>query len=126
MKKIHENTAQSQLQAKIEYRDKIDLLRSRIYLLTGKDRLMMTMHLDNGNSFRQMAQLAGLNESTISRRICRLAKRLLDGQYVICLRNRDKYTRAELNIARDYFLTGLSIKKLLRSETGHTIASTIP
>ena len=38
-----------------EQRDFIDLLRSRLRLLSGKDRLLMTMYLEKGNSYRQLA-----------------------------------------------------------------------
>ncbi len=95
-----------------EYRDRIDLLRSRVNLLTGKDKLLMTMYLENSNSFRQMARLAGVNESRIARRIHRVTKRLIDGEYITCLRNRDKFSKRELAVAKDYFLLGLSMKKI--------------
>ncbi len=97
---------------KNEYRDRIDLLRSRVNLLTGKDKLLMTMYLENSNSFRQMARLAGVNESRIARRIHRVTKRLIDGEYITCLRNRDKFSKRELAVAKDYFLLGLSMKKI--------------
>jgi len=98
--------------AQNEYRDRIDLLRSRVNLLTGKDKLLMTMYLENSNSFRQMARLAGVNEVSIARRIHRLIKRLLDGEYITCLRNKDKFSKTEMAIAKDYFLLGLSMKKI--------------
>ncbi len=97
---------------KNEYRDRIDLLRSRVNLLTGKDKLLMTMYLENSNSFRQMARLAGVNESRIARKIHRVTKRLIDGEYITCLRNRNKFTKTEMAIAKDYFLLGLSMKKI--------------
>ncbi len=97
---------------KNEYRDRIDLLRSRVNLLTGKDRLLMTMYLENTNSFRQMARLAGVNETSIARKIHKVTKRLIDGEYITCLRNRDKFSKRELAVAKDYFLLGLSMKKI--------------
>jgi predicted DNA-binding protein YlxM (UPF0122 family) len=106
--KISERT----LKAQNEYRDRIDLLRSRVNLLTGKDRLLMTMYLENSNSFRQMARLAGVNESRIARKIHKVTKRLIDGEYITCLRNRDKFSKTEMAIAKDYFLGGLSMKKI--------------
>jgi len=112
MKKMHSTVSQITLTAKKEYRTRIDLLRSRMNLLTGKDKLLMTMYLDKGSSFRQMARLAGVNDSNIARRIHKLIKRLTDGQYITCLRNRSKFTKTEMVIARDYFLTGLSMKKI--------------
>ena len=112
METIHSNVSEGTLKTKNEYRDRIDLLRSRVNLLTGQDKLLMTMYLENGNSFRQMARLAGVNETNIARRIHKVTKRLIDGEYITCLRNRDKLTDAELAIAKSYFLTGLSIGKI--------------
>lgn len=112
MKKIHTNISQKTLGAKNQYRDEIDLLRGRLNFLSGKDKVLMTMYLENGNSFRQIARLTGISDTSIARRINRLTKRLLDNQYIICLRNRDKFTREQMNIAKDYFLTGLSIRKI--------------
>lgn len=114
MKKIHANIPQSTLTAKNACRDRIELLRSRASLLTGKDKLLMTMYLENGNSFRQIAQLTGVNEACIARRIYKVTKRLLDGEYITCLRNRDKLTKTEMGIAKDYFLSGLSTKKIAK------------
>jgi len=112
MERIHANISQKSMEAKNTYRDRIDLLRSRVELLTGKDKLLMTMYLENGNSFRQMAQLAGVNEANIARRIYKVTKRLIDGEYITCLRNRDKFTKTEMTIAKNYFLMGLSIRKI--------------
>jgi len=109
------------------YRDAIDLLRSRANLLVGKDKVLMTMYLENGNSFRQMAQLAGVSEATIARKIRTLSERLTDGEYITCLRNRDKFSEIELSIAKDYFLTGLSMRKIAASKhyTLYSIRKTV-
>jgi predicted DNA-binding protein YlxM (UPF0122 family) len=84
-------------------------------MLTGTDKVLMTMYFKNGNSFRQMALLTGISEANIARKIHKVTKRLTDGEYITCLRNRDKFSRAELDIAKDYFLSGLSIKKIARN-----------
>ena len=112
MKKIHENIQHRTSKIKKEYRDRIDLLRSRVSMLTGKDKLLMTMYLSNSNSFRQMARLAGVSEASIARRIRKVTKRLIDGKYITCLRNRDKLTRGEMAVAKDYYLLGLSQRKI--------------
>ena len=112
MKKIHENITHRTSKIKKEYRDRIDLLRSRVSMLTGKDKLLMTMYLSNSNSFRQMARLAGVSEVSIARRIRKITKRLIDGEYITCLRNRDKLTRGEMAVAKDYYLLGLSQRRI--------------
>jgi DNA-binding transcriptional regulator YhcF (GntR family) len=70
------------------------------------------MYLENGNTFRQMAQLAGVNEATIARRIYKLIQRLLDGEYITCLRNRKLFSAREMKVAKDYFLLGLSMRRI--------------
>ena len=112
MKQTHENISDKQSEIKNNYRNRNELLASRAELLTGKDKLLMTMYLKNGNSFRQMARLAGVNEAHIARRIHKITKRLIDGEYITCLRNRDQFSTTEMNVAKDYFLLGLSIKKV--------------
>ena len=74
------------------------------------------MYLDNGNTFRQMAQVAGVNEATVARRINRLIKRLLDGEYITCLRNHRQFTQQEMNVAKRYFLRGESMRKVAAKE----------
>ena len=112
MKEIHPNIPQRTLEAKNRYRDRVDLLRSRLDMLNGKDKVLMTMYLENGNSFRQMARLAGISETSIARRIHKLTERLIDSEYITCLRNRNKFTGRQMAIAKDYFLRGLSIKRI--------------
>ena len=114
MKMIHANISHETVNSKTIYRDRIDMLRSRVNLLAGKDKLVMTMYLDNGNSFRQMARLAGVNEANIARRIHRVTKRLIDGEYITCLQNKDKFTDTEMAVAKDYFLMGISIRKIAK------------
>ena len=112
MKKIHTNISQKTRETKNRYRNEIDLLRGRLNLLNGKDKVLMTMYLENGNSFRQIARLTGISDTSIARRINGLTKRLIDGQYIVCLRNREKFTREQMTIAKDYFLTGLSMREI--------------
>ena len=90
----------------------IDLLRCRMGLLKGKDRAMMEMYLDGTGTLSQMARLAGVNEANVARRIHKIVRRLLDGQYITCLRNRDKFSDEELEISRDYFVDGLPMKEI--------------
>ncbi len=114
MKKVHENIPEDNAEAERGYRDRIDLLRSRVGLLTGEERVLMTMYIENGNSFRQMARLVGVNEVNIARRIHRATERLMNGEYITCLRSSDKFSKGELDIAKDYLLTGLSMKKIAK------------
>jgi hypothetical protein len=90
-----------------EFEGRIDLLRSRAGLLEGTDKTLMEIYLDNSGTFRQMSRIAGVNEANVARKIHKLIKRLLDGQYITCLRNRRNLTARQVEIARDYFVDGL-------------------
>lgn len=112
MNEIHTNISEQVLEVKNLRRGRMELLRSRLGLLAGRDRVLMTMYIVNGNSFRQIARLRGVSETSVARRIHRLVERLTDGEFLRCVRNRDKLSRRQMAIARDYFLTGLSIKQV--------------
>jgi len=89
-----------------------DVLRNRLDLLDGNDRVLMKMYIEAGSSFRQMARLAGVNEVTVARRIRSTTRRLVNGQYLNCLRHREKLTAMELNIAKDYYLKALPMRSI--------------
>jgi DNA-binding CsgD family transcriptional regulator len=97
-----------------EFEDRLDLIRSRVGLLTGTDKTLMQIYLDNSGTFRQMSRIAGINEANVARRIHKLIRRLLDGQYITCLRNRKSLTDEQVEIARDYFVYGLPMSEIAR------------
>lgn len=101
-----------------EATDRIDLLRCRAGLLTGKDGALVQMYLNGTGTIGQMARLAGVNEANVARRIHKLVRRLLDGQYITCLHNRDKFSDEQIEMARDYFVDGLPMREIAdRHET---------
>jgi DNA invertase Pin-like site-specific DNA recombinase len=112
MRSVHENVSQEALTATKDCRARMELVRLRADLLRGKDRLLMTMHLENGNTVRQIAELLEVSEASISRRINGLIRRLTEGQYIRCLRYRDKFTKAQLSLAKEHFLFGVTQRKI--------------
>jgi transposase-like protein len=99
-----------------QFDGRLDIIRSRVGLLAGKDRAIMQMYLDNSGTFRRMARLARVNEANVARRIHKLVRRLLDGQYITCLRSRHKFTGEQICIARDYFVDGLPMSKIAEKQ----------
>ena len=91
----------------------VDLLRSRLWALNDADKGLMEMYLE-GVSFRQMASVAGVNEATVSRRIGKIIKRLMDATYIICLRNRQELGELSVAIAHDYLIGGMSYGDIAR------------
>jgi len=112
MKRVHENIDGRTSNTVGRHRGGIELLRSRLNLLAGTDKLLMTMYIEHGNSIRQIARIRGASESSVARRIHAITNRLADGPYIDCLRNRDKLTRRQLAVAKDYYLMGLSIRRI--------------
>jgi len=112
MENINTNISHKKVSSKIFHRNTVEILRKRVELLRGKDRLLMKIYLEKGINFRQMAQLTGLSEGIITRRIRKLTDRLVDSRYITCMRYQEKFSVYQLDIARDYFLHGLSIRKI--------------
>ena len=112
MKRVHENIGERTNTVKGRHRGGIELLRSRLNLLSGTDKVLMTMYVEHGNSIRQIARIRGASEASINRRIRAISKRLTDGPYIDCLRNRDKLTGRQLAVAKDYYLMGLSMRQI--------------
>ena len=69
MKDIYENLSQAAVVTGRRHRDEIELLRGRLKLLTGRDKILMTMYMEKGISIRQIARLLGTTESKIARRM---------------------------------------------------------
>jgi predicted DNA-binding protein YlxM (UPF0122 family) len=112
MKISKENISEAGLKAQAKCRDRVNLIRQRLSMLSGEEKVLMTMYWENGNSLRQISKLAGLNRRSIARRIHKITERLMEGEYIDCLRYRNKFTHSEMTIAKDYFLRGISMKKI--------------
>ncbi|HIJ53810.1 MAG TPA: hypothetical protein HPP66_11745 [Planctomycetes bacterium] len=116
MNKIREDSSEAALKIKNEYRNRVDLLRSRLCMLSGEYKLLMTMYWENGISLRQISRLTGISRVRITRRIHKLTARLMDGKYITCLRNRSRFTKREMDIAKDYFLLGISMREIAEKQ----------
>ena len=112
MKKIYTNISDAAMQSWKNQREQFDLVRERISLLDGREKIIMTMYLEKGNSIRQIARLMGVNEMKISRKIQKLTHTLSDGVFIKCLKKADMLSKHEMSIARDYFLNGHSIRHI--------------
>jgi len=114
MKRFHENITEQTSKTRDLHRGRIELLAGRLNLLSGTDKVLMTMYIKHGNSIRQIARIRGVSETSIARRIRAISERLTEGPYIDCLRSRDKLTDLQLAVAKDYYLKGLSMKRIAK------------
>jgi hypothetical protein len=91
------------------YLNAADMLVSRLEFLEGKERTLMELHLRRGATFGQIAALTGMHQSSVTRRVQKLRRRLLKGAFVVCLRHRERLSDEQLAIARDCYLSRLSV-----------------
>jgi DNA-binding CsgD family transcriptional regulator len=97
-----------------EHRGSIEVLRTRAHLLADRDRALLEMYLEHGNSLRQIGRVMGLTPMTVGRRIRRILRRLADNTYEICLGNHDDFNGRELALIKDYFVRGSSERSVSR------------
>jgi len=109
---IQENIKRQKFKADVDSSKLLNIIQSRFYLLQKRDRLIMSMYLENGLSYRQIALLLETSPSSISRRIKKIAYELTNGNFIVCMKMKHIFTPTELEIAKDYFIGGLSIKQL--------------
>lgn len=127
MIEVHENITKEDMEQRKSRRREIELLRGRLKLLAGRDRIIMTMYMENGNSVRQIAKLLKVRDSKVTRRIRLLTRRLVNNEYIEYLRSSEKLYRDQLRIAKDYFLRGLSVEKIAerRSCSSYQVRQTL-
>jgi len=97
---------------RVEARLAVETLRRRARLLGREDRTLLLMYLERGVSFRELARLSGRSEHAVARRVRKLAGLLAEGVYVRCLRQRERLSWLELSVARDYWVLGLSMRRI--------------
>ena len=112
MKKIYTDISDSAKQSWKNQREQFDLVRERINLLKGREKIIMSMYLEKGNSIRQIARLMDVNEMKVSRKIQKLTHTLSEGTFIKCMKKADMLSKQEMSIARDYFLNGRSIRHI--------------
>lgn len=99
----------------VRNRDVVEVLRMRAHLLAGKDRAVLEMVLEHGDSLRQIGRLMGLSPANVGRRVRRITRRLADDTYEICLGNHDDFNGRELALIKDCFVRGLSQRCISRN-----------
>jgi len=91
------------------FADEVDLIRRRAEMLSGRDKALVMLYVDKGRQFREAAVLMGVSEATVARRVGRIIRRLMDGQYIACLRHGERLGRLGMAVAKDHLIDGMSV-----------------
>lgn len=92
--------------------ERMELLRMRSGLLRVQERAMLEMVFRGGYRPTHIARAMGMHPSNVSRRIAKIVRRLAGGEYLLCLRQRERFSEAELSMAREYYLRGRSLNAI--------------
>ena len=127
MRRADNDGASGMVREVVVQRGIVEALRLRGHLLTGKDRALLEMYLEHGNSFSQIARLAGVHRKRIARRIRRIVRRLIDDTYPACRGNHIDFNGRELAIIKDYFVHGLPMARISKGQgvTFYSVRATI-
>lgn len=96
----------------VAIRNHRDALRRGLCLLVGNDKQLMEMYFNKNYSVKYISKLAGVCESTVSRRIGKITDRLLEPRFIFFIRKGWKFDAVERQVLRDYLRDGLSQRKI--------------
>jgi hypothetical protein len=92
----------------------MELLRLRVGLLEGQERLLLDMYLNQNASYYRLAALTGMGEKYVARRVQSLLRCLQSEEYLSILRHQRLFEPRALEVAYDYFLLGMSVRAISR------------
>lgn len=99
-------------QTLMETRDNREDLLKRSAFLKGHDKTLVNMYIKDGYTLSQLSSLAGVSESTISRRLKKICKRLMNPKVSTFIENRHRFQVQERKIISDYLREGMSQRQI--------------
>ena len=90
------------------------ILRERLNYLHGREKIIMSMYLINGISYRQIALLLKINKGTIFRIIKKTIHILTEGVFAACIEKKELFSPDEISIAKDYYVNCLTIREIAK------------
>ncbi len=92
----------------------IEKLRLRLDLLEGMDRTLLELYLDHHASYYRLAELTGLSERYVARKLQGLLRRLQSEEYISILRHQSLFDSKTREIAYDRYLLGMSVRSIAK------------
>ena len=94
------------------YREHINTIVSRSDQLGKMDRIVVRLYFIDGYTLDQIAAVAGVSPAQMSRRFKRLLKRIRSCEFAGYLHIHTRLSRFERRIGRDYFIRGISMRRI--------------
>ena len=91
---------------------RVECLQLRLGLLEPDDRILLEMHLNHQVRFKQLEILTGISARKLARRAKSLADRLAGETYISFVRQRDRFSEADLQVAYDHYILGLGYRQI--------------
>lgn len=90
----------------------VELLLDRLHYLEPEDRTLLEMRFRHGLTYGQLMLLTGQDRKVIGTRVRGLARRLMAGDYIVIVRQRDRFDEQERAVAYDHFLLGMGYRRI--------------
>ena len=81
-------------------------------MLEVKERTLLELYLEHNASYYRLAELTGLSDRYIARKLQRLLKRLESEEYISIVRHQRLFGPKTLEVAYDRYLLGMSVRSI--------------
>ena len=92
--------------------DGYEKLRLRLDLLEGMERALLELYVEHNASYSRLAELTGMSERHVARKLQRLLKRLESEEYISIERHQRLFDPSTLEVAYDRYLLGMSVRSI--------------
>ncbi len=89
----------------------LEIHSARIDMLSRKQAVLVKLFLSIKN-YRTIAKMAGINEATVARRLKKIATHISSDHFLAALSQDDSLSAEEIEIIKDRFVNGLSVKRI--------------
>jgi hypothetical protein len=112
LKMLDLNNMSVEVDRRQEWAGQVDVLLMRLELLELRDRVLVEAYIKHNVPVRLLALLSGRRRESVARQMKRLIGRVLAEEYITIVRNKDMFSRKELDVAYDCFLLGLGYRAI--------------
>ena len=99
--------------------DIFEAFTARVKMLSD-EQITLVRFFQNTPNYRVIAKMAGVNEATIARRLKKIARHISGNNFFAALSENDNLPAEKMEILKDYFVSGLSVKIIAQNRNVST------